>query len=119
MIVDTSSGYTFWSALQTLVKTCQIKIDRPKGSHHPNWPQIVYPLDYGYSEGTKSGDGSEIDVWLGSLLDKQLKAVAVTVDLYKRDSAIKLLEGCSEEEIAVVREFHNGGPQSAVILRRE
>lgn len=112
------STHSFWSTLETLLDTGEIKIDRPRGSRHPNWPEIVYPLDYGYLEGSKSGDGNEIDVWLGSLPGRKLTAVAVTVDLHKRDSEIKLLVGCSEEDIAVVREFHNSGPQSAVILTR-
>lgn len=117
--MHSSSNDNFWSALETLLSTCEVTIDRPKGSHHPNWPNIAYPLDYGYLEGSESGDGNEIDVWLGSLPDGRLTAVAVTVDLHKRDSEIKLLIRCSEEEIGVVYEFHNGGSQSAVVLRRE
>lgn len=112
-------NHNFWSALNTLLSTCEIKIDRPMGSRHPKWPEIVYPLDYGYLEGSVSGDGNETDVWVGSLPDREITAVAVTVDLHKRDSEIKLLVGCSEEEIGVVCEFHNGGSQSAVVLRRD
>lgn len=108
----------FWAALDKLASVCEIRIDRPKGSRHPNWPDLVYPLDYGYLEGTKSGDGNEIDAWVGSLPERHLTAVAVIVDLHKRDSEIKLLFGCNDDEIAVVLALHNTGAQSGLVLKR-
>lgn len=47
-----------------LGKTVQIKIDRPIGSAHPQYPDMRYPINYGYVPGTESGDGEEIDVYL-------------------------------------------------------
>ena len=97
----------FWSALDKLVETSNIIIDRPKGSAHPRFTQYIYPLDYGYLDGTSSMDGEGIDVWLGTDPAKQLTALLCTVDLIKRDSEIKLLLGCTEEEIRTVVSFHN------------
>ena len=42
-------------------------------------------------------DGSGIDVWKGTDGDF-IDAIICTVDLLKRDSEIKILIGCSEEE---------------------
>ena len=52
----------FWNALDTLIATSEIAIDRPRGSAHPRYADITYPLDYGYLTGTSGGDGDEIDI---------------------------------------------------------
>lgn len=97
----------FWAALDKLTETSNIVIDRAKGTPHPRYTEYIYPLDYGYLEGTSSMDGEGIDVWVGTDPAKQLTALLCTVDLVKRDSEIKLLLGCTEEEIQTVLEFHN------------
>lgn len=51
-------------------------------------------------------DGAGIDVWVGSG-EKQVDAVICTVDFRKRDSEIKILIGCTEEEKMVVYQAHN------------
>ena len=97
----------FWEAVDVLVSSGKIVIDRPKGSTHPRFPNIKYEVDYGYIENTTSMDGGGIDVWLGSLTDKKVNAIICTVDLMKKDSEIKFLIGCTEEEINTVYAFHN------------
>jgi len=94
----------FWSALRSLAAG-KITVDRPRGSRHPRFPHVVYPLDYGYVEDTSSMDGGGIDVWRGS--GEGLTGIVVTVDLMKRDSEIKILIGCTPEEVMTVLEFHN------------
>ena len=44
--------FDFWDAMDRLVSSSTITIDRPKGSGHPRYPGFVYGLDYGYLEGT-------------------------------------------------------------------
>ena len=97
----------FWKAIDTLVASGKIVIDRPKGSVHPKFPQIRYEVDYGYIENTTSMDGGGIDVWRGSLPLSSVNALICTVDLLKKDSEIKLLIGCTEEEMKIVYDFHN------------
>lgn len=51
----------FWNLMDVLIIQSKIIIDRPKGSSaHPLYPQIVYELDYGYLDGTKSSDNEGI-----------------------------------------------------------
>lgn len=88
----------FWHCLDELLTQSEIVIDRPKGSRHPRYPQIVYQLDYGYLDGTKSSDNESIDVWIGSESDRRLNAIMCTVDLVKKDAELKLLIGCTQEE---------------------
>ena len=97
----------FWSALEELIEAHEIVIDRPKGSVHPRYPEIVYEIDYGYLAGTSSMDGGGMDVWRGSMPEGKLVGVICTVDLLKNDSEIKLLIGCTREEMRRIDAFHN------------
>jgi inorganic pyrophosphatase len=92
---------------------------RPAGGHGPSaLPDFIYPLDYGYLEGTTAADGGGIDVWVGSLPERRLAAVVCCVDRIKRDTELKLLFGCTPEEMALILAVHNSGSQSALLVRR-
>ena len=97
----------FWQAIDSLAFSGRIVIDRPKGSSHPKYPDCIYPVDYGYIENTTSMDGGGIDVWRGSVPSNTVDSIICTVDLMKKDSEIKLLMGCTEEEMKTIYEFHN------------
>jgi inorganic pyrophosphatase len=110
---------TFWSKLDDILSSSEIVIDRPKGSHHPRFHEIIYPLDYGYLKKTKSSDGAEIDIWIGSLKNKATDAIICTVDNLKKDSEIKVLVGCTESEKKQILSFLNNSEfMGATILRR-
>ena len=109
----------FWSRLDELIASSEIVIDRPKGTRHPQYPDLIFPLDYGYLEGTTTIDGNGIDIWWGSAEHRQLTAIACTVDMKKRDAEIKLLIGCTDEEIEIINKCHNSQFQSAVIIKRD
>lgn len=96
----------FWSHLDMLVASSEIIIDRPKGSIHPKYPDFIYRVDYGYLKNTTSMDEAGIDVWVGSA-ERKVDAIMCIVDLQKRDSEIKILIGCTEEEKMIVYETHN------------
>lgn len=85
---------SFWFALDKLVAQSNIVIDCPKGSRHPKYPELIYPVDYGYLEKTTSIDCSRIDIWDGTDGDA-VDAIICTVDLLKKDSEIKILIGCN------------------------
>ena len=106
----------FWQALDRLISASEIVIDRPKGSAHPRFPSRIYPLDYGYLAGTASMDGDGIDLWRGSDPAQRLDTVVCTVDLMKRDSEIKLLIGCTEDEKAAVMRWHNDSDMMKAML---
>ncbi len=108
----------FWSKLTSLVSEASIVVDRPKGSAHPQIPEMIYPLDYGYLAGTRSGDGHGIDVWIGGLESRAITGVVCTVDLGKRDAEIKILLGCSRAEQRQILSIHNRGTQAAVLITR-
>ena len=108
----------FWDFLDELVASSEVVIDRPKGSQHPHWADLIYPLDYGYLEGTVAPDGSGIDVWVGSLVSREVQAVLLSVDLYKHDAEFVVLLGCTQEEQQILLEFTNQGSMRVQLLPR-
>ena len=120
-MIPTILNSDFWRALDRLIAESEIVIDRPKDSRHPKYPDMIYPLDYGYLKDTSSMDGQGIDVWRGSLGDGELKAIMVIVDLWKKDSEIKLLIGVTDEEAGIIHEFHNnnGDAMQGILISRE
>jgi inorganic pyrophosphatase len=101
-----NSNPQFWLDLEQLVSSSTLVIDRPKGSVHPRYADLIYPFDYGELEGTSGGDGQGIDVWVGSL-EKTVTGVLATVDTEKRDSETKILLGCSHLEMIKIRDWYN------------
>ncbi|MGQ9841819.1 MAG: inorganic pyrophosphatase [Anaerolineae bacterium] len=109
----------FWRALDELVSTSRLVIDRPRGSAHPRYPDITYPLDYGYLADTTAADGDGIDVWLGSLPERRVTGIISTVDLHKRDAELKLLLGCTPDEARSALAAHQNGSQAGILLWRD
>jgi inorganic pyrophosphatase len=103
-----STNNNFWQSLQDLITGDTVVIDRPRGVPHPRYPELIYPLDYGYIEGTTGGDGDGIDIWIGSLSDRLLTGILCTFDTVKRDAEIKLLAGCTEQDIETIQHFYTG-----------
>ena len=106
----------FWTAFDRLISDSRIIIDRPKGSAHPKYPACIYPVDYGFLANTASMDGSGIDLWLGSNATRTVEAIICTVDLLKRDSEVKLLVGCTDDEKQQILKFHNHAESMKGIL---
>jgi inorganic pyrophosphatase len=112
MQIDTE----FWDLVDQLIGSSRIVIDRPRGTAHPRYPELIYPLDYGYLEDTTSGDGQGIDLWLGSLGERSATGLLCSVDVLKRDMEIKLLIGCRPEEIEIILAFMNSGSMMRTIV---
>ncbi len=109
---------SFWHRLEALVAGAELEIDRPRGSAHPRYPEVIYPLDYGHLLGTTGGDGEAVDIWLGSIPAHPLTAVVCTVDLVKKDVELKLLLGCTKQEQQTILQFHTGEHAGALLIER-
>lgn len=108
----------FWRQMDELVATKTIVIDRPRGSAHPRFPEFIMPLDYGYLEGTTAADGGGIDCWCGSLERDRVTGVMVAVDMGKQDAEIKLMIGCTDDEMKRAWETFRKEPQGALLVER-
>lgn len=110
---------TFWQQLQQLVDNSTIVIDRPQELAHPHYPDIIYPLDYGYLDDTTGGDGHGIDLWIGSITgEKQVVAALATVDIVKRDGELKLLLNCTAQEINQIMVFYDDNGMGYYVMQR-
>jgi inorganic pyrophosphatase len=89
-----------------------VTVDRPIGSHHPDYPDMIYPINYGYVEGEIAGDGEWQDAYvLGT--DKPIKSISGTViarihrENDVEDKLVVAPQGASytEDEIIRLTEF--------------
>lgn len=110
----------FWTMLEDLVRQSDVVIDRPNGSAHPRFPDTIYPVDHGYLQNTTSMDGEGIDVWVGTATEQTVDAIVCVVDAWKRDSEMKILIGCTQQEKALIEEFHNRSQyMKGILIPRE
>jgi inorganic pyrophosphatase len=100
-----------WAQTESLVRAHGITVERPRGTAHPHYPEIIYPLDYGFINQTLGEDGEPIDVFVGSAESLGLVAAARTQDRRKGDTEIKLLWNCTPAEIYLVYGFLNFSPR--------
>ncbi|MHC5267879.1 inorganic diphosphatase [Enterococcus sp. LJL98] len=47
-----------------LGKIVTVTVDRALGSHHPDFPLLVYPINYGFIKGIMAPDGEDQDAYL-------------------------------------------------------
>jgi len=102
-----------WNAWEHLIEHSGITIDRPYRTAHPVFPNIIYPMQYGYINDTTSSDGHEIDVFVGKA-SCGLVGLLMTTDIRRQDCEMKLLYRCSPEEIYLAHGFINFDQQHMV-----
>lgn len=75
-----------------LGKTVSVKIDRPLGSKHPKYG-YVYPVNYGFIEGTKAPDGEELDAYVLGISKplKKFKGTCIAIIHRTNDQDDKLI----------------------------
>ena len=108
----------FWQKLDTLYLSSQLKITRRKGESHPEFPNLVYPVEYGHLEDT-NGEPEGVSVYLGSGNHYVITALIVAADILKKTLDVKILTGCTPEEEQLVLRFLNQTEyQKTVLIRR-
>lgn len=113
-------GFVDWEQWDGMIRLKGITIERASGTFHPDHPDIVYPIDYGFVNGTDTVDGAEMDVFKGTA-DNGLVAAIFTEDRRKGDLEAKLIVDCSPREIYLVNGFINFAPdlmRGRLLMRR-
>lgn len=95
-----------WTAWAQCLDTQGITIDRPAHSTHPEYPSVIYPLDYGFIPGTVGSDGEPVDVFVGSA-SSGLVGLLLTHDHRQEDREVKLLYACTPPEVYTAHGFVN------------
>ena len=106
--METSKGYTmiefennayFWQKLDTLYLSSGYQITRKKGEVHPRFQNLIYPVDYGYINDTKSFGKDGVSVYAGSGNRYEISALVVAADILIKELDVKVLVGCTDEEV--------------------
>ena len=108
---------------QYIGKEVNVIIDRPIGSHHPNYPDSIYLANYGYVPNTISGDGEEIDCYiLGEYKPlKEYKGKCIAIIHRKNDDDDDKLiiapkdKNFTNREIKILTDFQEKYFQSEII----
>lgn len=109
-------------ATEFIGKNVYVKIDRPIGSSHPNHPEHIYLVNYGFVPNTISGDGEELDCYiLGEykpLKEYTGKCIAVIHRLNDDDDKLVLVpenKNFTDNEIKLLTDFQEMYYESIII----
>ena len=97
----------FWQKIDTLFFSSKCIISRPAGTIHPQYSNLIYPVDYGYLQDTLNGGQEGIDVYKGSKSASFISTLVIAVDILKKDIEVKLLVGCTSAEEDLILRFLN------------
>lgn len=127
-IMEQTKGYTmiefennayFWQKLDTLYLSSGYQITRKKGEAHPRFQNLIYPVDYGYINDTKSFGKDGVSLYAGSGNRYEISALVVAADILIKELDVKVLVGCTEEEVDQVLRFLNQtNYQKTVLIRK-
>ena len=108
--------------IEYLDKIVEVKIDRPIGSSHPDYPDHIYLVNYGYIPNTISGDGEELDCYvLGEykpLKEYKGKCIAVIHRLDDNDDKLIIVpenKTFTNNEIKLLTDFQEKFYTSEII----
>ena len=109
--------------MSVIGKIVTVTVDRPLGSFHPEYPDMYYPVNYGYVKGIIAPDGDEQDVYILGV-DKPVDSFTgrVIAVIRRSDDVEEKWVTCpdgvsfSSEEIAEMVRFQERFFDSEVIL---
>lgn len=96
-----------WGRWEAFVRQHGVTLDRPRSTAHPRFPDIVYPLDYGYVNDSDDGEGEGVDVFVGNAPALGLVGAVLTRDHRQGKREVKLLLGTTPEEVYLAVGFLN------------
>ena len=109
-----------WEKWQVCICNNGITVERPRSTAHPDYPSVVYPLDYGFVNDTLGTDGDPVDVFVGRGTTGLVGGI-LTTDVRQQDREIKLLYDCTPPEIYTAHGFINYDRtllEGVLVLRR-
>lgn len=82
----------------------KVIVDRPLGSAHPDYPNLIYPVNYGYIEGIIAPDGEEQDAYIIGVKESLIEFVGTVVAIIRRIDDIEEKWCVAPEGIIFTRE---------------
>lgn len=92
-------------------KNVTVTVDRPLGSSHPNYPDMIYPINYGYIKGVLALDGEEQDAYILGVSEPIFEFCGrVIAIIYRLDDVENKLvvapEGITFSEQEIIKQTH-------------
>ncbi|PSQ70121.1 MAG: hypothetical protein BRD31_04275, partial [Bacteroidetes bacterium QH_2_64_26] len=109
-----------WEKWQVCICNNGITVERPRSIAHPDYPSVVYPLDYGFVNDTLGTDGDPVDVFVGRGTTGLVGGI-LTTDVRQQDREMKLLYDCTPPEVYTAHGFINYDRtllEGVLVLRR-
>ncbi len=66
-----------------------VSIDRPLGSRHPDYPDMIYPVNYGYIRGMLAPDGEEQDAYVLGIDKPAREVVGRVIAIIHREDDVE------------------------------
>lgn len=87
------------------------KIDRPIGSCHPRYPEMRYPINYGYVDKIYAEDGAEQDIYLLGTNEALRTFSGYVIAVYRRfddveDKWIVSMDGTDYSDEDILEKIH-------------
>ncbi len=72
-----------------LGKIVTVTVDRPLGSRHPKYENLIYPINYGYVKGVFAPDGEEQDAYVLSITEPISEFVGRVIAIIHREDDVE------------------------------
>ncbi len=108
----------FWQKLDTFYFSGEYEVKHKKGDHHSEYPNLVYPVEVGCLEET-NGEHEGVNVYRGSGSMYSITGLVIAVDILGKTLDVKMLVGCSEEEVEEILRFLNQTDYQKTVLIRK
>ena len=122
VLADVAADHFPWTRWEHLIEVRGVEIDRAAGTAHPDFPEIIYPLDYGFVPGTCArADDEPVDCFCGSCEALGLVGLIATCDHRREQRELNLLYGTTPAEAYCAHGFLGFAPrllESALALRQ-
>lgn len=74
---------------EMLGKIVKVTVDRAMGTYHPSYPDIFYPINYGYVKGIIALDGEEQDAYILGVDEPVQEFVGKVIAIVHRNDDIE------------------------------
>lgn len=66
-----------------------VTVDRPLGTFHPDYKDMLYPINYGYIEGIIAPDGEEQDAYILGVSEPVEKFTGMVIAVIRRNDDVE------------------------------
>lgn len=97
--------------IQILGKTLTVTVDRPIGSTHPDYSDLVFPVNYGYTEGVIAPDGEEQDAYILGVEEPVSRFTGVVTAVIHRENDVEekwvvVPQNCRYNQAEIMKAVH-------------